>query len=205
MTPEIIEPNPILVEYIQISNLLWTHFDDKLLLKDKNNKGEWHYIMSNIEQNIFLLKRLDDLGLLQKEVNICDAGIGLGSALFDLYLQSKEIKNKNFTFSGVEKHQRYIDFFNDKLSIFWNNDLNYIIGDIMDQDYSEFNLIYSYSPFISPRDLLEYYTKLKNDIKPGSLIIENRERGLGLDSTLTMVEDLESIKIDDIYIFRKIN
>jgi hypothetical protein len=32
MIAEIIEPNPILVEYIQISNLLWTHFDDKLLL-----------------------------------------------------------------------------------------------------------------------------------------------------------------------------
>lgn len=203
MMLEIIEPNPILVEYIKISNLLWTHFDDKLLLKDKKNKGEWHYIMSNIEQNIFLLKRLDDLGLLQKEVNMCDAGIGLGSAFFDFYLQSKEIKNKKFTFSGIEKHQRYIDFFNDKLSIFWNNDLNYIIGDIMDQDYSEFNLIYSYSPFISPRDLLEYYTKLKNDIKPGSLIIENRERGLGLDSTLSMVEGLTCIKVDDIYVFKK--
>jgi hypothetical protein len=200
MIAEIIEPNPILVEYIQISNLLWTHFDDKIF---QINNGEWYYIMSKIEQNIFLLKRLDDMGLLQKEVNICDAGIGLGSALFDLYLQSKEIKNKKITFSGIEKNQRYINFFNDKLSIFWNNDLNYIIGDIMDQDYSEFNLIYSYSPFTKSKKLLEYYTKLKNDIKPGSLIIENRERGLGLDSTLSMVEGLNCIKVDNIYVFRK--
>lgn len=202
---EIIEPNPLLIEYIQLSNSLWTGFDN-VVNKDQVNQqesGEWHYIMSDIEQNIFLLKRLEDLDLLKAEVNICDAGIGLGSALFDLYLQSKEI-NKKFKFSGIEKNHKYIDFFNENLLKFWNDDLDYIAIDIMEQDFSKFNIVYSYSPFISPRDLLKYYTKLKNDIKPGSLIIENRERGLGLDSTLTMVEGLESIKIDNIYIFKKL-
>jgi hypothetical protein len=109
--------------------------------------------------------------------------------LFDLYLQSKKIKDKQFIFSGVEKCKKYCDYFNDKLSHYWNGDLNYIEMDIMEHDFSNYNIVYSYSPFISP--------------KPGSLIIENREKGLGLDSVLTQVEGLESIKIDDIYIFRK--
>jgi hypothetical protein len=74
----------------------------------------------------------------------------------------------------------------------------------MDQNYSGYNIIYSYSPYRSPRDLVNYYTKLKKDISPGSLIIENREKGIGLDSTLTMVEGLEKIQIDDIFVFRKL-
>lgn len=200
---EIIEPNPYLIEYIKTSNLLPVLFDD-YLKKDQLNNGEWPYIMSNIEQNIFLLKRLDNLGLLEQEVNICDAGIGLGSALFDLYIQSKEITEKKFTFSGIEKCKKYIDFFSEKLSHFWEGNLEYIIGDIMEQDYSKWNVIYSFSPFVSPRDLFEFYTKLKNDIKPGSLIIENRERGLSFNSALTMVEGLELIKVDDICVFRKL-
>lgn len=203
METEIIEPNPILIEYVQLSNSLPTLFDDQLK-RDQLDSGEWPYIMSKIEQNIFLLKRLDKLGLLKSEVSICDAGIGLGSALFDLYLQSKEITDKKFIFSGIEKCQKYIDFFNEKLSRFWNGDLNYIVGDIMEQDYSEYDIVYSYSPFVSPRDLLKFYVKLKDDIKPGSLIIENRELGLGLDSTLNMVTGLERIFIDDIYIFKKL-
>lgn len=207
MKTEIIEPNPLLIEYVKISNALWTEFDSITQLLAKSEAiaaDEWHYVMSNLEQNILLLQRLEEKGLLQDEVNICDAGIGLGTALFDLYLQSKEIKNKKFSFSGIEKQEKYINYFNEKLSHFWANDLKVIEGDIMDQNYSGYNIIYSYSPYRSPRDLVNYYTKLKKDISPGSLIIENREKGIGLDSTLTMVEGLEKIQIDDIFVFRKL-
>jgi hypothetical protein len=207
MKTEIIEPNPLLIEYVKISNALWTEFDSITHLLAKSEAiaaDEWHYVMSNLEQNILLLQRLEEKGLLQDEVNICDAGIGLGTALFDLYLQSKEIKNKKFSFSGREKQEKYINYFNEKLSHFWANDLKVIEGDIMDQNYSGYNIIYSYSPYRSPRDLVNYYTKLKKDISPGSLIIENREKGIGLDSTLTMVEGLEKIQIDDIFVFRKL-
>lgn len=207
MKTEIIEPNPLLIDYVKISNALWTEFDSITHLLTKSEAiaaDEWHYVMSNLEQNILLLQRLEEKGLLQDEVNICDAGIGLGTALFDLYLQSKEIKNKKFSFSGIEKQERYINYFNEELSHFWANDLKIIEGDIMDQNYSGYNIIYSYSPYRSPRDLVNYYTKLKNDISSGSLIIENREKGIGLDSTLTMVEGLEKIQIDDIFVFRKL-
>lgn len=207
MEAEIIEPSPLLIEYVKTSNALWTEFDSFTHLMTKTEQlaaDEWHYIMSNLEQNILLFKRLEEKNLLQDEVTICDAGIGLGAALFDLYVQSKEMPQKKFTFSGIEKQSKYIDYFNEKLSHFWNDELNYIVGDIMDQDFSSYNIVYSYSPYRSPRDLVTFYTKLKNEIKPGSLIIENREKGLGLDSTLTMVEGLEKISIDDIYVFRKL-
>ena len=157
MKTEIIEPNPLLIEYVKISNALWTEFDSITQLLAKSEAiaaDEWHYVMSNLEQNILLLQRLEEKGLLQDEVNICDAGIGLGTALFDLYLQSKEIKNKKFSFSGIEKQEKYINYFNEKLSHFWANDLKVIEGDIMDQNYSGYNIIYSYSPYRSPRDLV---------------------------------------------------
>jgi hypothetical protein len=200
---EIIEPNPILIEYVKRCNSLFTEFDS--LKKDFVEADEWHYIMSNLEQNIFLLERLKQNNLLNKNtINICDAGIGLGSALFDIYLQSKEIKDIKFTFTGIEKYQDYIEYLNQYLLHYWNSDLNIKKGDIMEQDYSNYDIVYSYSPFRSPRLLVDFYTKIKNEIKPNSLIIENRNFGRGIESTLFMVEGLEPIELDDIVIFKKI-
>jgi hypothetical protein len=200
---QLITPNKLLVEYVQKSNALWTEFDD--LRKELVDSDEWHYIMSNIEQNIFLLKRIEEKGYLVKEsYSICDAGFGLGSALFDIYLQSKEFDKKKFYFTGIEKYTRYIDYFNQNLKSMWNNDIEIIIDDIMNQNFSKYDIIYSYSPYRSPRILLDYYNKLSSEIKPGSLIIENRNMGWGLESTLGMADGLESIEIDDIVIFKKI-
>jgi hypothetical protein len=200
---EIIEPNPILIEYVKKCNSLFTEFDS--LKKDFVESDEWHYIMSNLEQNIFLLERLKQNNLLNKNtINICDAGVGLGSALFDIYLQSKEIKDIKFTFTGIEKYQDYIEYLNQYLLHYWSNDLNIKKGDIMEQDYSNYDIVYSYSPFRSPRLLVDFYTKIKNEIKPNSLIIENRNFGRGIESTLFMVDGLEPIELDDIVIFKKI-
>jgi hypothetical protein len=105
MDVQIIEPNPLLVEYfnkkqeiIDNSNLNIEQFD-----KD----GEWHYVESSIEANILLLKRLESRGLLSDKINLCDCGIGYGTILYDLYLQSKEFINKEFTFTGIEKCDDY--------------------------------------------------------------------------------------------------
>jgi hypothetical protein len=200
---EIIEPNPILIEYVKKCNSLFTEFDS--LKKDFVEADEWHYIMSNLEQNIFLLQRLKEKNLLNKNtINICDAGIGLGSALFDIYLQSKEINDIKFTFTGIEKYQDYLKYFDEFLSNYWNDDLKIINDDIMNQNYSNYDIVYSYSPFRSPRLLVDFYTKVKNEIKPNSLIIENRNFGRGIESTLFMIEGLECIELDDIVIFKKV-
>ena len=196
-----IEPNPLLIKYIKDANALFCDFDGGK--KEFIDNDEWHYVPSNLEQNIFLLKRIDELGLLPEEVNICDCGIGLATAMYDFYLQSKEFENKKFTFTGIEKCKDYIEFFNTHLKHNWNDDLNIIEGEIMQQDYSNYNLIYSFSPFRTPRLLLEYYTKLSNDLKSGSIIIENRNLGWGLESVLAMVDGLAYVRIDDIVIFIK--
>lgn len=199
---EIIEPNPLLIKYVQRCNSLFTEFDS--LKKDFVDSNEWHYIMSNLEQNIFLLQRLKEKNLLNKNtINICDAGIGLGAALFDIYLQSQEITDKKFYFTGIEKYDSYLNYLNEYLIENWENNLTIIKGDIMQQDYSKYDIVYSYSPFRSPRLLVDFYTKVKNEISPGSLIIENRNKGYGIESTMTMVDGLECIVLDDIVVFRK--
>lgn len=204
---EIIEPNPILVKYVKLSNSLWTEFDNLSQLIEKTKyvaQNEWHYIMSNLEQNIFLLKRLNQKKLLKSNIKICDAGIGLGSALFDIYLQSKEISEINFTFFGIEKQKKYLQFFNEHLKEFWNDEITLIESDILDCNFSNYDIVYSYSPFVNEESLQNYYNKLKNEIKPGSLIIENRERGLGMSQILEKIEGLEKIEIDDIFVFKKL-
>jgi hypothetical protein len=199
---EIIEPNPLLIKYVQRCNSLFTEFDS--LKKDFVDSNEWHYIMSNLEQNIFLLQRLKEKNLLNKNtINICDAGIGLGAALFDIYLQSQEITDKKFYFTGIEKYDSYLNYLNEYLIENWKNKLTIIKGDIMQQDYSKYDIVYSYSPFRSPRLLVDFYTKVKNEISPGSLIIENRNKGYGIESTMTMVDGLECIVLDDIVVFKK--
>ena len=50
----IVEPNPTLVEYYQIAKKL----EISEMLTSKTDNGEWLYIQSNIDQNIFLLKIL---------------------------------------------------------------------------------------------------------------------------------------------------
>lgn len=198
---EIIEPNPLLLEYLSIASALFTDFDGGL--REFVNNEEWHYIPSELEQNIYLIKRLNDKDLLSESNSVFDCGIGLATTMFDLYLQSKDIKNKTFTFSGVEKYKKYLDYLNEKLLCFWEDNLNVIEGDIMDQNYSNYNLIYTYSPFKTTEKLKEFYKKIVSDIKPGSLIIESRNYGKGLNDTLSNIDGLDEIEIDDIFIYRK--
>jgi hypothetical protein len=196
---EIIEPNPLLVDYIKLSNSLWTSFDNTISEDD-----EWYYLMSNIEQNILILKRLQEKGLLKEGIiNICDVGCGLAAAIFDIYLQSKEFTDRKFNFFGIEKYQKYIDFFNRHLSDFWNGDIEIIKDDVRNQNYSNYDIIYTYSVFRSPRALISFYNQIANDLKPGSIIIENREKGLGFHSVLKEINNLECIQIDDIFVFKK--
>ena len=206
METEIIEPHPLLIEYLEIASGLFCDFDGSK--KEFIDFDEWHYVPSNLEQNIFLLKRLEEKGLLQDEINICDCGIGLGTTMYDFYLQSQYLSNKRFTFTGIEKHKLYIDYLNKKLVNHWNGNLTLIDGDIMDQNYSNYNFIYSYSPFKTEEKLIPYYQKIISEVKSGSTIIEFRNKGLGYDGILSNLclndSKIISHQIDDIMVFEKV-
>lgn len=198
---EIIDPNPKLLEYIADASSLFTDFDGAR--REFIENEEWHYIQSELEQNIYLLSRLDEQNLLQEKVDIFDCGIGLGTTMFDLYLQSKDILGKSFTFSGVEKHDRYLDFIEQKLLHYWDGKLNLYRGDIMERDYSQYNIIYTYSPFKTVEKLEKFYNKLVSEISPGSIIIESRNCGKGFAETLTRINGLEELEVDCIFVYRK--
>jgi hypothetical protein len=198
-----VEPNQLLVEYYQLSKTNWCDFDSSKPHFIENE--EWHYVMSNIEQNIFLLQRLDERGLLRDDNSICDCGIGLGVALFDLYLQSKLFSDgKKFKFCGIEKELNYIEFLNNKLLHYWEGNLDIIHSDIMDIDYSKFNIVYTYTPFKTVEKLTLLYNKIISEISSGSILIENKNAGLGLHGVLTELEGVKKIHLDDIVVFQKI-
>ena len=148
---ETVEPNPKLIEYYSISKSLFTDFDDKK--NEFDSEQEWHYILSNLDQNIFLLKRLDDLNLLKDSIKMVDCGIGLGTTLYDFYLQSKEFKNKTFYFTGIEKHEIYTEFLKKNLLEKWNGELTLIEDDIINQNYGDYDIVYTYTPFINKEKL----------------------------------------------------
>ena len=131
-----------------------------------------------------------------------DCGIGLGFSLFDFYLQSLSL-NRNFTFTGIEKQKIYVDYLKENLLSFWNEELNIIEDDIMNHSYSDYNIVYSYTPFRSGKSLNEFYNKIAYEVKSGSIIIENANWGLGYHDLLKNIDLLEPIEIDDIHIFVK--
>ena len=194
-----LEPHPDLIEYYNITGT----FKSDLTIDVFSNVGEHYNVVSNIDQNIFLLKQLDRFGLLRESNNVCDCGIGLGNALFELYLQSKEI-NKEFYFSGVEKQKVYTHFILDNLSHLWKDGLDLKNDDIMNVNFTRFNIVYSYSPFNNFKQLKSMYDKIVSDIKSDSIIIEHANRGLGHFNLLEEIEGLEKIKLNYISIFKKL-
>lgn len=200
---EEVNPNELLVEYYRQSKSLWVDFDSSKPEFIENQ--EWHYVISNIEQNIFLLQRLEERNLLSSENHICDCGIGLGVALFDIYQQSKLFTDgKSFNFYGIEKQKSYIEYLNNNLINYWEGNLNLIEDDIINQNYSKYNIVYTYTPFKTTEKLSVFYNKIISEIKSGSLLIENKNAGLGLHGILTELDGIKKIQIDDIVVFQKI-
>lgn len=195
----ILEPNPILVEYYQKAK----EFEIKEMLVSKVGDGEWLYIQSNIDQNIFLFKKLDDLGLIPDSGRICDCGIGLGTAIFDIYLQSKDLE-KDYSFVGIEKQPKYVDYLIENLLDFWNEDLEVIQGDLMDQRYDNYDIVYCYTPFRDVEKLREFYLKVISEMSEGTILIENKNWGLGEGEILSSIsDDITPIDLDGLTVFQK--
>jgi len=194
-----LEPHPDLIEYYNITGT----FKSDLTIDVFSNVGEHYNVVSNIDQNIFLLKQLDRFGLLRESNNVCDCGIGLGNALFELYLQSKEI-NKEFYFSGVEKQKVYTHFILDNLSHLWKDGIDLKNDDIMNVNFTRFNIVYSYSPFNNAVQLKSMYKKIISEISSGSIIIEHANWGLGHFNLLQEFTELEKVQLDSMFVFKKI-
>lgn len=200
---EIIEPHPLLIEYLEIAYNLNDEVNKNL--EDFFNAGEWHYIQSDLETNIFLLKRLDELNLLPNNINMCDCGLGLGTILYDLYLQSKEFNNQ-FTFTGIEKYDRYIDALNTNLIKYWDNNLDLIHDDIMNVDLSKYNFIYFYQPFKVSDKAIQFYLKVIDEAPEGALIFGLNHfqiQTYGDNNLIDKFNKLKPHKIDDIILFKK--
>lgn len=204
---EIIKPNPLLIEY-------WTTANEINCNSDGTNQkfidsGEWHYIPYNLEKNIFLLKRLESSGLLPNVVHICDCGVGLATTLFDIYLQSKEIKNKKFSFTGIEKWEPYITFLKKNLIEYWNDELTLIHDDIMNQSYEKWNFIWFYQPFKVSDKAMNFYSKVITEVRPGTLIFgldtfNMMSYGHQIPGLIDSFLKLKMHKLDDTILFQKV-
>jgi len=195
-----IDPNPLLLEYHAAASALCTEFDGNK--PEFSDKQQWHYIMSDMEQNILLLKRLHERGLVKDGSKMADCGIGLGTALYDFFLQSKEL-GLDFSFAGIEKHAPYLQFLKDSLIDRWEGKLDLIEGGIEDQSYGEYDIVYSFTPFRDLDKLKDFYEKVASELKPGAIFIENKCGGLGMRNMLADIPGLEKIEIDGIFVFRK--
>ena len=202
---EIIEPHPLLIEYWQICNQLDYNSDGGK--QEFIDAGQWHYVPTHLEKTILLLRRLEEINLLPTELNICDLGIGLGSTMYDLYLQSKEYPNIKFTFTGIELWKPYIDYVNQNLIKYWEGNLDLICDDIMNADIGKYNFIWFYQPFKVSDKAINFYHKVITESKPDTLIFglnTYQIQTYGDDKIKEDFSKLQQYILDDLVIYKKV-
>jgi hypothetical protein len=126
--------------------------------------------------------------------------------MFDLYLQSKDIKGTTFTFTGIEKYERYINTLNNQLAKYWENNLNIIHNDIMNEDYSKYNFIYLYTPFSIDTKLMNFFQKVITEMPEGGLVIGIDQYRIENYGNQTLIDQFKQLKrhiLDDLVIYQK--
>jgi len=106
----------------------------KISLQFQNNNfvdetKEWYYIEPNTTQFERIITKIINLNPDKNDYKICDAGIGLGTAMYYFYMETKQFEDKNFKFYGVEKYKEYVDFFNTNLKQYWDDNITIYIDD----------------------------------------------------------------------------
>ena len=192
-------------KYLQIANHLDCHYDDET--EEFRTSGEWHYIQFDLSTVGGIIKEIDDIGILPEKVSACDCGLGLGTIFYYLYLQSKEL-GKSFKFTGVEKQIKYIDFLNRNLLHLWEGNLQIIHSDLMDCDFSEWNLIWFFQPFKWAVKAMPFYHKVITEVQSGAIIIGLDAwniRTYGDEKLILEFNKLEYYKVGGLQVYRKIN
>lgn len=155
---------------------------------------EWYYIEPTATQFEKIIPKIINLNPGKNDYKICDAGIGLGTAMYYFYMETKQFEDKNFKFYGVEKYKEYVDFFNTNLKQYWDDNLTIYIDDIMNHNYSEYDIVYLYTPFKKEDDLINLYQKIVDELKPNSVLLEYAGCGKGFFNTIQKIHDTNQHK-----------
>lgn len=200
---ELVTPHPLLVKYLQqVQTLLPTLEQDLTPFKEAD---EWHYIQSDLESNIYLLRELFQRGLLPPHVRICDCGIGLGTIMYDLFLQSEEIPLQ-WSFFGIEKWQPYLEALRGPLAPFWRGRLETLAADLEEADLTPYNFLWVYTPFRDGRRLVSFFERAWTSLPPGGIIIGMDHFSIKNWGSVLLLKALESaqfIKIGPLGVFIK--
>lgn len=172
----------------------------KSIPQSKNN-------IINISNNVNLIKNLENYGLLLSDNHICDCNMFLGESLFDIFQQTLNIQNKTFNFYAVEKNKELVDLFNQNLLKFWPK-IQVTEGDIIEQNLSKYNIIFTNTPSKDIEELKNIYLKIVDDLPTYGILIENLDKGLGFRNCLIDLLEthpqIEIIDVDGFVIYQKV-
>ena len=172
----------------------------KAIPQSKNN-------IINISNNVNLIKNLENYGLLLSDNHICDCNMFLGESIFDIFQQTLNIQNKTFNFYAVEKNKELVDLFNQNLLKFWPK-IQVTEGDIIEQNLSKYNIIFTNTPSKDIEELKNIYLKIVDDLPTYGILIENLDKGLGFRNCLIDLLEthpqIEIIDVDGFVIYQKV-
>ena len=154
------------------------------------------YIQSVRNRNLHILLQLQVNGLLNhKNPKFVDAGIGLGHALWDFYNESQRIF-LDFDWFGIEIDKSLIKTLQESWEM-WNSDtappLTLIEEDIMEHDFSDYSVIYTYTPFKKINENRKFYKKVTQDMKVGSARISDKHWNFFINDGKATAKELEDL------------
>ena len=165
-----------------------------IMQHDTSTSENWNYIEGTQKRYYGLYEALYNKGIIKDKFKVMDVGCGVCSTLYNL---SKQFKQYDATIEcyGVEYNKEILELFQKYLYNLWNNaNLSLFTEDLMDHNYSEYDLILSYLPFKNKNDQEKMYTKIFDEMKPGALFFEHWHFGVGVDNLLMNMEKKSNIK-----------
>jgi hypothetical protein len=137
--------------------------------------------------------------------NLADKIIGKKDNLFDKYINNLQTVTNREAVTNTETNIDNVKKNKDLWIFYAYNGHNYnVLEDYIKSLNQKYNIVYTYTPFKTTEKLSNLYNKIISEISPGSILIENKNAGLGLHGILTELEGIKKIQIDDIVVFQKI-
>lgn len=176
-----------------------------IMQHDVATDESWNYIEGKQKRYYGLYEALYNKGIIKDKFKVMDVGCGVCSTLYNLSKQFKQYE-VNLECYGVEHSKDIIKLFQKYLYNLWDDTKLFLFTqDLFEHNYSEYDLIITFLPLKELENQEKMYTKIFNEMKPGSLFFEHYGEGKGKNDLLLNMYKKPNIKTINLLFGGRIN
>lgn len=136
------------------------------------------------------------------KLKIIDLGFGLGTSLYNISKQIEYYDKIKCEYFGIDYDNDLYEYFLSHLKHKWAN-IVYYNSDVFNHEYSNYDIIFTYSPFNDDKMILNMYDKIYQEMKPGSIFFDVYNSGRGYRDILRMYCEDRNIEMTECYFGKK--